>query len=798
MARLTDAELIALLDKAARDRATELDLRRTLEGRQASILASRLPALAEHLTTLNVWDNRLGAEGATVLAPALEQLTSLKWFNLGANSLGPDGVAELAPTIARLTNLIDLDLTENGIGPGGAASLASALERLTSLTGFYLSYNDFGPRGMAVLASGLKHLTRLNVLDLGNNCMGPEGASALALALERLTSLTLLDLRNNGLDDDAARALLALTQPGRPLATLQRLFLFSNPITILSDEVVDTNDPALMRRWLEQAGEPLWAAKVVILGDGRLGKTHLRERVFGDDPLYYNAHEPSTHNIAHLRVPTEAQWEGGTQRVTLLVWDFGGQSELHSAHRFFLSDRRNLFLVVVDAARSRAGNHLDYWLRTIAEEAGRRGDGSGNAGGPPVIVVIAGCDRVPAGQPRPLEALTAGALREQTGLNILAVVDGMGWNDQLSRGERAAREREHRDAITRLRAIIDGHIAHLPGVSTPYPEAFHEVAAWLDDEFPPEGTHGQDSGKSQKYVTTQAYKRTCEEYGLHSSLRDVCLHDLRNLGVLHYVGDDPTVRNSSELADLLFNPRWVKGPAYTLVRAGTGDHEYGVITAAQLNHLLPVRDTGNADADELWQRLSFSQPDRRRVLELMKACELIFDIEGEGGRPSGAVLVPDLLERRRAPFVKPDGATCWAAKYEHLPEWMVLRFIGRRYRDILDPQTQLFRDQFTLSEQDCRATVRISLDQRKIDVWIDGDTSRRERVFGSIMGGLNAIRPAQSVRQEHEGALATLRKLAEAEYEPKGRRGLYGGLLTFWEVTVRGGVRGAIEATKSE
>ncbi len=49
--------------------------------------------------------NRLGAEGAAALAPALQQLTGLSQLRLHFNYLGPFGMAALAPALEQLTGL---------------------------------------------------------------------------------------------------------------------------------------------------------------------------------------------------------------------------------------------------------------------------------------------------------------------------------------------------------------------------------------------------------------------------------------------------------------------------------------------------------------------------------------------------------------------------------------------------------------------------------------------------------------------------------------------------------------------
>ncbi len=171
--------------------------------------AASLAALTQ-LTSLDLWLNRIGAKGAASLA-SLPQLTTLKlrgcriitsrdnvFLEADAwnNEIGDTGAASLA-TLKQLTSL---NLVGNYIGAAGAESLAA----LTHLTCLNLSGNDIGDAGAASLTT----LTLLNSLKLGYNRIGPKGAACLA-ALRQLRSL---DLECNRIGAKGAASLAALTQ----------------------------------------------------------------------------------------------------------------------------------------------------------------------------------------------------------------------------------------------------------------------------------------------------------------------------------------------------------------------------------------------------------------------------------------------------------------------------------------------------------------------------------------------------------------------------------------------------------
>ena len=167
------------------------------------------------LTSLRLNDNRIGDEGARVLA-SLSGLTSLY---LNDNQIGDEG----ARVLASLSGLTSLDLNHNQIGAEGARVLAS----LSGLTSLDLRYNQIGAEGARALSS----LSGLTLLDIRNNRIGDEGARALASlsgltslhlnhnqigaegarVLSSMSSLTSLDLDGNQIGDEGARALSSLS-----------------------------------------------------------------------------------------------------------------------------------------------------------------------------------------------------------------------------------------------------------------------------------------------------------------------------------------------------------------------------------------------------------------------------------------------------------------------------------------------------------------------------------------------------------------------------------------------------------
>jgi internalin A len=336
------------------------------------------------LTSLNLSGNSIGDEGARHLSG----LTALTRLNLWNNSIGAEGARHLAG----LTALTSLNLNGNRIGAEGARHLAG----LTALTSLDLSGNSIGAEG----ARHLSGLTALTSLNLPGNSIGAEGARHLA----GLTALTSLNLDDNGdldltsllglprlrrLDIDrcnviaAPPALWVTTSLERMIA--QSCTLPGNvPPALMSQKYDDNCLPRLRAyyRALAKAG-PVTSrdVKVMLLGNGRVGKTKLRKRLEKDiwDPA-----TESTHGI-HIGAATLPAAVGGTPPETpLRIWDFGGQDIYLGTHALFLRSRA-IFPVLWTPQSEPSANPshrwngiehenfpLEYWVRYVAQMAGTK------------------------------------------------------------------------------------------------------------------------------------------------------------------------------------------------------------------------------------------------------------------------------------------------------------------------------------------------------------------------------------------------------------------------------------------
>ena len=332
-----------------------------------------LPAEIGKLTNLTYLD--LSGNKLTELPAEIGKLTNLTYLDLRYNKL-----TELPAEIGKLTNLTYLDLscmmridysmmidTDFLLLLSKLTKLPAEIGKLTNLTELYLSDND-----LTVLPAEIGGLTNLKELYLSDNQLTGLPAeiggltnlkelylcdnqlTGLPAEIGKLTNLTELYLGHNQLTELPAEI-------GR-LTNLTVLYLDGNPLTSPPPEIVEQGTPAILAYLREQlrAKQPQWVSKLLVVGEGGVGKTSLLRSLRGER---FNSQESTTHGIEvralKLSHPTKV---GVTMQLN--AWDFGGQEIYHATHQFFLTNR-SLFLLAWNARHGFEQGKLYYWLDTI-------------------------------------------------------------------------------------------------------------------------------------------------------------------------------------------------------------------------------------------------------------------------------------------------------------------------------------------------------------------------------------------------------------------------------------------------
>jgi internalin A len=536
------------------------------------------------------------------LAP-LTALDSLDCSGTPVSDLGP-----LAP----LTALQSLDCSGTSVSDLGPLAPLTALQSLVcSLT----SVSDLGP---------LARLTALQSLDCWNTSVSDLRPLARLTALRSLDcSLTsvsdlgpLVPLTALQLLECAGLHLIHLPHALIERDSLRHLVLRGGRVPGHPDEILAGEDedhhnclPALRAHLadLNAGAVAIPDVKLMVLGNGRVGKTQICNRLRGRD---FEADADSTHGI--IVAASELPMEDGDP-ARLNIWDFGGQDIYHGTHALFL--RANALFLLVWAPESEAeaehvhngmrfrNRPLPYWLDCVRHLGGRSA---------PVLIVQTRCDRPEDEwvQP-PVDA----ALLQQMGFRAVLHYSA------LKNRKRKSLDDELGEAVRWLRSR--------EGIAT-IGAGRHRVKLRL------EALREEDAGvppaeRRYRTIAQSRFREICAEEGGVSSPEHL-LDYLHNAGIMFY-------RKG------LFEDRIVLDQAWAL------DAIYAVFNR---DHCVePLRQLGGHFTRKLlgalvWQ--TYGEAEQELFLSMMCACGICFvHKRGDVQRSIEAdYIAPDLLPDRDA------------------------------------------------------------------------------------------------------------------------------------------------------
>lgn len=388
--------------------------------------------------------------------------------------------------------------------------------------------------------------------------------------VQPLVALEALDLRENQLQ--------ALPDNFLSLTKLKTLYLFKNPLPSLPKEIISEqergNSWESLRPYLVELSKKDNVindrSKLIIVGNGRVGKTCIYRRLKGDP---CNLEEPYTHGIQIGKlVETDfSELKGST--LQLNVWDFGGQEIFYATHQFFLSEEAIYLLawtneknVIPHRERDKAilpfdekWRSCEYWLESI------RHHGKNS----PILMVQTHSDRKE--NKLPIDPIYAQAPYFAEDLNFSATKDY---------------------GLPELRDFILEQLQSpaIPFYGQPFPKSY----AVLIEEI--------ENNTQVSSLTKAEFEQKCQKAGISAGGEEAVLAYLNKAGVVVYF-------NKPLLEDTIFtNPNWLTEQVYLLInnelraKKGRIDEQYMV-------EVLP----------------KFTKPERVRFLELLKNFELIFE-----------------------------------------------------------------------------------------------------------------------------------------------------------------------------
>ncbi|MFW9906120.1 MAG: leucine-rich repeat domain-containing protein [Candidatus Thorarchaeota archaeon] len=326
-----------------------------------------------NLKTLDLWGNLLIG-----LPESICQLIHLKELSLTNNQL-----KTLPTSFGHLNRLYRLDLNNNQL-----ETIPETFGQLKLLTSLNIINNK-----LKTLPESFGQLSQLTILDLSKNTLTslPESMKYL-LNLERLylannklkylpnwdgqlkrlkkfyinkNKLNVLPdwiglLSNLEVFDFSENLLTSLPDTFGQLKRLEEYKFHGNSIEYPPPEILGKGFKAIQAYFSAREKKQRFRAKIVLVGEGGVGKTSLRRNLRGEK---HRTDEGRTEGIDIIPY-TMKHPHFPKQIINYTFWDFAGQEIYFSTHQFFLT-LRSIYLLVWDSRANEITANLEYWLNII-------------------------------------------------------------------------------------------------------------------------------------------------------------------------------------------------------------------------------------------------------------------------------------------------------------------------------------------------------------------------------------------------------------------------------------------------
>jgi len=498
------------IEEALKSGATELDLGQKYNAKDEEKLTKLPDSLWQftQLQKLNLSHNQL-----TALPEALGQLPQLQSLDLSSNQL-----TALPEALGQLPQLHTLYLRNNNF-----TTLPESIGQLTQLHFLHIAGNQLNT--LPEFVSSFKNLNELFLGTLDGSINPMEEVPSVISRLNKLTELSLNcfswtsipewlgDLQNLEILWLSHNRLTDLPPSLAQLEHLESIHLDDNP---LNPELAEAKEQGLdaVKTYLRARAEGeivLNEAKLILVGEGGVGKTSLLTALHGDE---WVENRQTTYGM-EVDITSLVLTDAVTSaEITFNGWDFGGQDIYRHTHQLFFTAPA-VYLAVWEPRRGPEQSRVSEWIKIIKHRAYE--------------------ESRPDLRPRVLVVATHGGPKER-----LAHIDEQALRDEF--GDMIAGF-FHVDSkpdengicyqLDELKNAIAREAASIPSVRRSVPLSWKKVLSAV-----------RKRSARDPYISYSQYEALCNRQGVPKNLAGLYAIILNELGYLIHYRNDETLKDT--------------------------------------------------------------------------------------------------------------------------------------------------------------------------------------------------------------------------------------------------------------
>lgn len=418
------------------------------------------------------------------------------------------------------------------------------------------------------------------------------------------------------------------------------------------------HDKEFIRAYYEEEKIHLNETKIVFLGDGEAGKSHIIRRIYEEgqkvEAIEYQA-TPGIDIVAK-------QCRIGNEHINLQLWDFGGQDILHSMHRFFLTDR-TLYVIVVNARDNTQNERARYWLNNVKSFA----DGC------PVIIVLNKIDQ-----------------NKSAGLNeTLLKSDYPQIKEILKMSALVDEKNKFNDLIEKISETVKTFDSY----GMDFPVSWNRIKNTLTE-------------MQCNYIVDQDYRGICEENGVaDKQIQNWLLEWFHDLGVsFNYRKKDVMLGGY-----MVLKPQWITNAIYIILFNAKEYAVNGVISKTDIVNLLE-------NPPKAVENIKYSISEVPYIINVLRRFDISYKIDDE--HEFIPMLCSDNEYEDVREFIE-NGCLEYFMEYQYLPN-NVLHKLMIRMRD--DLQTDMiWLTGMVLKSRGNHISAVIRIHENRLEIYIKSD-----------------------------------------------------------------------------